>query len=166
MDMEYLLTSGTWTWGDWDRDGKVGDEDTDGESVTAKQFFSKSGGSEESWKAWLDDYKVGNYHFKDTSEGRSEIVNKLLESGSFTLGSGDKDNFDYLFGDGAYDAIKEFEFQIGDIQYGHDPQEDKDNFYGIYQTLMRNYDFNEDVLDKIVQTRYPDLWNFMFPSEE
>lgn len=158
MDMEYLLTSGGWKWGDWDRDGTVEDD----EDVTAKQFFSKSGGSEEAWKAWLDDYnegqqaddieariangdslediaaaykidvnsdeewkditgmtkaqwqkfandnKVGNYHFADTSAGRAGIVDKMLGSGSLKLGSGDQANFDYLYGDGAYDAVQTF----------------------------------------------------------
>ena len=53
MDMEYLLTSGNFKWGDWDRDGEV---EGDNEDVTAKQFFSKSDGSVDSWKKWLDDY--------------------------------------------------------------------------------------------------------------
>ena len=220
MDMEYLLTSGDWTWGDWDRDGKVGDEDTDGESVTAKQFFSKSGGSEESWKAWLDDYKegqtaegwktavsdieariangdslediaaaykidvnsdeawksitgmtkaqwqdiandnkVGNYRFKDTSEGRSEIVNKLIDSG-LSLNATDADNFDYIWGDGAYNAIQTMADSIKRVNPGD--RDANDTFDSQYENIKKLFPgISDDTIFSILEAANPrafDAW--------
>ena len=73
-----------------------------------KTWESVTGMSKDEWKVKQTGYKQGSYKFQDTSAGRSEIVNKMLDSGKLSLSASDADNFDYLYGDGAYDAVQTF----------------------------------------------------------
>ena len=223
MDMEYLLTSGDWNWGDWDRDGTVEDD----EDVTARQFFSKAGGSEESWKKWLDDYnqsetdkqtkdtqtantneidamlkngasleeieekfgikdgdggktwkdvtgmskaewqakqtgyRQGSYKFQDTSAGRSEIVAKLVESG-LHLNTTDASNFDYLFGDGAYDAVRKFTEQLNSIHFEDDNVDRSiDEYFDLYDKIKSQAPQLEDVIITIMNKKFPKVVEFL-----
>jgi hypothetical protein len=219
MDMEYLLTSGNWTWGDWDRDGTVEDD----EDVTAKQFFSKSGGSKESWEKWLNDYnqaendkttkesqtkntnridamlkngaslediekefgigpdgetwesvtgmsrdewqtkqtgyRQGSYKFQDTSAGRSEIVDKLIDSG-LSLNATDADNFDYIWGDGAYNAIQTMADSIKRLRPGE--RDANDTFDYQYENIKKLFPgISDDTILSILEAANPkafDAW--------
>ncbi len=158
-------------WGDWDGDGKVGTDDSDGEvdaegnEITFEDLYGGSSYGEDYWKGiyndaqekynsktlsenaddieariangesleaiakqygitddegWKEltgmtkaqwqkissDNEVDGYTYKNNTEGISAIVNKLIGSHDWKLSEKDKNNFDYIFGDGAYDKIQ------------------------------------------------------------
>ena len=79
--------------------------DGDGEAAT---WESVTGMSKAEWQQIYNDNEIKNYHFPDTDEGRTNIVSKMLNSGTLKLSTGDQANFDYLYGNGAYDAVQDF----------------------------------------------------------
>jgi hypothetical protein len=103
--IESYIHNGSWQWGDWDNDGKVGEYDTDGEG-SADKFFAGSSQGEAYWKnihdKYQEDAKVKGYTYQKTAEGATGIVNKLADSSSLSLSETDQDNFDFIFGEGAY----------------------------------------------------------------
>ena len=106
--MSYI-NNGSWQWGDWDNDGKVGEYDTDGEG-SADKFFAGSSQGENYWKnihdKYKEDAKIKGYVYKDNAEGAANIANALINSASLSLSKKDQDNFDYIYGEGAYEGIQ------------------------------------------------------------
>lgn len=127
---------------------------------------SVTGMSKDEWKVKQTGYRQGSYKFPNTSAGRSDIMDILIESDNLTLSPTDADNFDYLYGDGAYDAIQKFSDNILSIQYGHDPEDDEDKYFTAYSWAKKVSPYlSDDIFDRIVQTINPELWDFMFPSK-
>lgn len=117
--IESYIHNGSWQWGDWDNDGMVGEYDTDGEGF-ADEFFAGSSQGENYWKnihdKYKEDAKVKGYTYQKTAEGAAGIFNKLADSASLSLSENDQDNFDYIYGDGTYDAVQDVITAIKDLQ--------------------------------------------------
>ena len=82
-------------------------EDDDPNTVD-RTWEEVTGMSKAEWQQRYNDNKTSKYHFADTNEGRANIVSKMLSSGTLKLSAGDQANFDYLYGDGSYDAVQDF----------------------------------------------------------
>lgn len=104
-ELKGILGAEGFLWGDWDGDGNVGDADIDGEGSPA-DFFAGSTYGEDYWKAYAKDAEKGNYTYAKNDEGTAAIVNKLIGSHDWQLSEKDKSNFDYIFGDRAYDTVQ------------------------------------------------------------
>jgi hypothetical protein len=112
--IESYIHNGSWQWGDWNNDGEVNSEDYQDDK---NKLFDGSSQDENYWKNIYDTYredaKIKGYTYQKTAEGAAGIVNKLVDSTSFSLSENDRDNFDYIYGEGAYDAVQNV---IGNIQ--------------------------------------------------
>ena len=85
---------------DWNGDGKVDETD----SADDYDFSGSSYGADY-WQQKYNDSKVESYTYQNTPTGRNDIISTLTNSASLSLSDKDQKNFDYLFGDGAYEAI-------------------------------------------------------------
>lgn len=79
--------------------------DGDSESLTWQDV---TGISEAEWKAFANDNAVKNYTYSNDEKGAAAIVSALINSASTQLSAKDQKNFDYIYGDGAYDAVQQF----------------------------------------------------------
>jgi hypothetical protein len=104
--IESYIHNGSWQWGDWNNDGIKDNNDED----YADEFFAGSSQGENYWKNIHDkhkeDSKIKGYVYKDNAEGAANIANALINSASLSLSKKDQDNFDYIYGEGAYEGIQ------------------------------------------------------------
>lgn len=135
---------------------------------------SVTGMSKDEWQAKQTGYKQGSYKFQDTVAGRSEIVNKFAESGN--LSAADQDNFDYLYGDGAYETLTNSVNKFGnDLGYtlmqwkdgGYDP-DFLDNYIDDWERRMMSDipGISQTQLDDIIESQFPDLANWLLNPED
>ena len=75
---------------------------------TSRTWESVTGMSEAEWQQRFNDNQMKNYTYPNTNAGRADIVDALVDSASFSLSDKDQKNFDYIYGDGAYDAVQLF----------------------------------------------------------
>lgn len=150
---------------------KFGIKDGDG----GKTWKDVTGMSKAEWQAKQTGYKHGSYKFQDTVAGRAEIVDKMLESG-LSLNSTDASNFDYLFGDGAYetvvDGVEKFEHDLGMMLINWNDAQNDPDFFSEYidnwekEIMTAIPGISIDALDTIIETRVPDLINWLKNPEE
>ena len=79
--------------------------DGNGEAAT---WESVTGMSKAEWQQIYNDNKIGNYTYQKNAEGRTNIVNALVDSATMRLSDKDIENFDYIYGEGAYDIVQDF----------------------------------------------------------
>ena len=78
------------------------------------------------WQAFSNDNEVKGYKYANTTDGANAIVNSLTKSATLSLSEKDQKNFDYIYGDGAYEAVQQFitnmELGDGNTGFGHPDQ--------------------------------------------
>ena len=109
-ELTQMLTAEGFDWAnyDWDGDGKIGTEDNDGDGLA--EFFEGSNYGTDYWKSVADDaqktHKIAGYKYQNTAEGAAGIVTALTKGANFSLNEEDQENFDYIYGEGAYETTK------------------------------------------------------------
>ena len=102
--VQSYINNPSWQWGDWDNDGMVGDDDTNSEG-SANEFFAGSSQGENYWKNIHDKHKEDSKikGYKDAAG----IVTALTDSATLSLSEQDQENFDYIYGEGAYADLRQ-----------------------------------------------------------
>ena len=105
-ELKGILGAEGFLWGDWNGDGIVGDEG----GKTFEDIYGGSSYGEDYWKAYAADaqktHKIAGYKYQNTAEGAAGIVTALTKGANFSLNEEDQENFDYIYGEGAYETTK------------------------------------------------------------
>lgn len=78
-------------------------------------------------RAYYSQTEIDNYRYPATAQGAENIVNALTYSASMTLSEKDQKNFDYIYGEGAYDAVQAFVKCMS--------PDDRDIGFDVYQSM-------------------------------
>lgn len=134
------------------------------------QYVESSTFGEDYWtniaEGIAEENAVNDYTYARTEEGAENIINALINSASMTLNNKDAENFDYIFGDGAYDAIQGF---VGGLPRGLNDtvlmwQRTKNN--GVFEQYLNKWmddvsaavpGLTKNQLLAIVEAKVPDL---------
>lgn len=112
----------------------IGD-DGDPETVD-KTWKEVTGISEAEWQQIYNENEVGGYTYPKTAEGANNIVASLTNSASLSLSDKDQKNFDYIYGDGAYDAVQKFIFDITPDNTRADSFKNSKNFHNMSREVF------------------------------
>ena len=77
-----------------------------GIGADGETWESVTGMSGAEWQAKQTGYRQGNFTYPNDEKGATAIMSALMNSASTQLSAKDQANFDYIFGDGAYDAVQ------------------------------------------------------------
>lgn len=109
------------------KDYGIGD---DGNSETVDKTWEEvTGMSKAEWQQRYNDNQTKNYTYQNTPTGRNDIISTLTNSASLSLSDKDQKNFDYIYGDGAYDEVQKFIADISPDNTGSDSFKNAENFY-------------------------------------
>lgn len=104
-----------------------------GKDVDWKGLTGKSGAE---WQQIYNENEVSGYTYPKTAEGASSIVSNLTNSASLSLSDNDQKNFDYIYGDGAYDAVQKFIFDITPDNTRADSFKNSKNFHNMSREVF------------------------------
>jgi hypothetical protein len=127
------------------------------QSVEDMDWKGLTGISEAEWQQMYNDNEVSNFEYPKSESGRTEIVKRLAASRDMSLSDKDIKNFDYLFGENAYNNVTTYIDKLAEI----DPQnmtaeefsEAMDNLENSLPTKMI-----EDEIDEIIKKANPEAY--------
>jgi hypothetical protein len=89
-----------------------------------------------------------------------------VDSASFSLSDEDQKNFDYLFGEGAYNEVQNFVSEIARINAPAGPRDEEqswDEYEALENRLTAKFPgFSLEQLDSLLYAVNPDLYNGLF----
>jgi hypothetical protein len=74
--------------------------------VDGKTWKSVTGKSQAQWQNVVNDNSIKNYTYSNDEKGATAIMSALMNSASTQLSAKDQANFDYIYGDGAYETVQ------------------------------------------------------------
>jgi hypothetical protein len=128
-----------------------------------KTWESVTGMSKAEWTKKFNDNTTSSYTYQNTNAGRTEIVDTLVNNRDFKLSSKDQNNFNHLFGEGAYDAVQDFISGVAMINGANDQDKERAwDEYQSYETELSDFGFTIDQIESILEAINPDLYNAFF----
>lgn len=119
--------------------------------------------SKAEWTKKFNDNTTKNYTYPNTNAGRTDIVDTLVSNRDFKLSSKDQNNFNHLFGEGAYDAVQDFISGVAMINGANEPDKERAwDEYQSYETELSDFGFTIDQIESILGAINPDLYNTFF----
>ena len=169
-------------WGDWDGDGKVGTDDSDGEvdadgnPITFEDLYGGSSHGEEYWKAYTEGSARDRKNTRIANEKKSgALLNSLVNSVGNTLDKYDQAAFDEVYGDGAYEAIQTFIRKVSDDPYDEaafgeiiewDPDVAEQHIYDLIDRISEQIPgISSDAIFAIIEKNNPDLFKLLTSQE-
>lgn len=125
--------------------------------VDGKTWESVTGKSQAQWQKVVNDNSIKNYTYSNDEKGATAIMNTLTNSASFSLSEKDQKNFDYIFGDGAYNTLKGIQRGAEQLS-ADDPQasSDMDLWYeDIYERFPR---FTDEQIMAVLYKANPEVF--------
>ncbi len=232
-EIEGILGGKNFDWDtyDWDNDGKVGEDDTDGDGVAEffanssygtdywKQFYQDAqagydkeeqlsvssdisariangeslediaayfgigdspagtkgngttwedltGYSEAEWQQVYNNNEIKGYKYSNDADGATDIVDALTNSATTSLTEKDQKNFDYIFGEGAYDAVQRFILRMSPegregftVSKNMDPAIFKDHYSSLVERLANSVPgLTSDQIFKLIEKINPNAF--------
>lgn len=157
-------------WGDWDGDGKVGTEDTDGEvdadgnPITFEDLYGGSSYGEDYWKAYAENAAKENMKSSYSVEG---VGRKFANEGADISDAG-RAAIDYFFGPETANTVVgfiesiDFKAAMTDLEEDHHQAQHVDEFYELLPANVPS-----DLIYPYIEKNYPEAFkNLMDYSPE
>lgn len=131
-------------------------EDDDPNTVD-RTWEEVTGMSKAEWQQRYNDNEVSNFEYPKSESGRTEIVKTLVASRDMNLSDKDIKNFDYLFGENAYDNVTTYIQKLAEID-PHTMTEAvfSDKMAELEESLPTK--MNTDQIDEIIKKVNPEAW--------